>query len=80
MQGPTSVLQSVHSEDWVPVGERERRSLLVGDSATHICSGDYLNLVAVDETQPVLSGRHDAIEQILLGDLEDMLNRAELPP
>jgi len=57
---------------------RQCGSLLIRESAANVGGGDFADLIAVDESQAVRRGDDDAVEQILLRDLKNMLDCAEL--
>jgi hypothetical protein len=50
------------------------------ESAANVGGGDFADLIAIDESQAVRRGDDDAVEQILLRDLKNMLDCAELFP
>ena len=74
------VLQGICFEGVAARRRRQCASLLIAESAANVGRRDFADLIAVDESQAAGRGHDDAVEQILLRDLKNMLDRAELFP
>lgn len=64
--------------DWRTIWGGQFCGLSIGQRAMDCCGRDAVDLVAVHETDAVGSRDHDAVEQVQIGYLQNMLDRSEL--
>src|ERR1039457_1393707 len=73
MHRVAAILEGIHVIHRTAVRRRELSGLIVADGARDVAAGDRLDPVRVNEPQALRRVDHDAVEQVKLGHLEDVL-------
>ena len=74
------IVRHIDLDDWGTSRRRQRRCFVVGERAADHRGGDLSDLISVHEAQSMPRPYGDAIEEIQLGNLKDVMNLAELRP